>query len=684
MAQTLTGARAASRGQSSRARSRILRLVLVVAIVVFLGIKIWRVTLLLRDLSSRAGGLAPPETAALDLASAGDIATQLGGLADDIHNLRAELGPLVYLGPLGSWVPQYGPDAAQAPALFTYGEELASGASHAASLFGAISSEIEAGRTPGQPLGRTALPVLQRHASDIQVARAELDRVLAARRAVQPSTLSPRARALFDRVDQLIPLWSAGLNAFQIAPELLGANGTRVYLLIMQNSDELRPTGGFISSIVRVRVENGDISTLDFSDSYAIDNPDVTHPDPPIPLQRYMDAGIWVVRDANWSPDFPTSASDVERLYQLDRGVASDGMIAVDLNLVPRLLEAIGPVAVEGYSETVDSTNAIAKLQQYWASPQGQGQTGDWWLHRKDFGGQLLVTMLERLRAGEFDRAKFARLLFEAMAAKNLMLYSNDPTTEAQLQTAGWGGQVDTGTGDRLMIVDSNLGFNKVDPSVERTVDYSVVLDPSGTAKQKLTLRYANLSPDTGSMCVHAAYYPPTYAEMEQGCYWDYFRVVAAPEAQLLSTTDGLDAGAEDPVRSRSVFHGYFVLPRGSSREVELDYKSPDLISDGKTFHLALEIQPGAPARPIHISVKLPDDWADWTSSIAPQKVTEHLVEFNMTLDHNQEIVIERKQGAPAAMAFGIGLAGVSLVSGGLWWLGRSRRRTRPGQPIQS
>lgn len=680
MAQSVSTPRVTSGALAPYARGRLAALILLVALSAFLGFKLWRVRSILGDISVRAAALS--QAAAIDPTKSTGLVDQLRLLADDIHNLRGEIGPFVYLAPLAAWVPQYGGDAAQASSLLEYGETLMDGASGTARLFNSIGAEMDAGHVGGQPLGQSALSVLKRHQDDIQNARAQLERVLTARSSIEPSTLSPRSRELFDVADHLLPMWSAGVNAFQLAPDILGGQGTRVYLLVIQNSDELRPTGGFISSIVRVRVENGDISTLEFSDSYAVDNLQVTHPDPPAPLKRYMDAGMWVIRDANWSPDYPTAARDIEQLYQLDRGLASDGVIAVDLGLVPRLLEAVGPVQVEGYPGSLDAENAVAKLKEYWASPQGQGQTGDWWLHRKDLTGQLIVALLDRLRSGEFDRVRFARAMFDAFSSKDLMLYVNDPAAQGRLEDAGWAGRLSLGPGDHLMVVDSNVGFNKVDPSVDRAADYSIELDQTGTAHEKLTLTYTNRSPDNGTLCVHAPRYFPTYEEMQQACYWDYMRLVAGEGAQLLSATEGLDAGSDDPIGGRSVFHGFIVLPRSASRVIEYNYETPRVVENGKTFRLRIENQPGAPPRQFHLSIKLPDDWTEWTATPAPAARIGQVIRYDLTLDRDLNVVVQKKESSPLNLAIGLGLGGFSLISGGLWWLRRNRRRETRGREV--
>jgi len=50
------------------------------------------------------------------------------------------------------------------------------------------------------------------------------------------------------------------------------------------------------------------IVELVMQDSYAIDRLSEAYPYPPQPLYQYMAADYWVLRDAGWSPDFPTTA----------------------------------------------------------------------------------------------------------------------------------------------------------------------------------------------------------------------------------------------------------------------------------------------------------------------------------------------------------------------------------------
>ncbi len=652
------------------ANARLAGVILLLALLVLAGTKIWRVSALVRDIGDNARELSGQEesaASALSFSSGEKLRTPVLALAADFRRLHSEIGPLVYLGPLLGWLPGYGSDLAQAPALLDLGMSLTDGAETGLVLVQALYTEMDSGRAANQPLGACLIASLANHGPEIARSREDLEQAQSARVAIDAASLSPQTRAFLTRIDHLLPSWNDAVNGLDLLPGLLGAQGAREYLLLVQNSDELRPTGGFISSVVRIRVDRGDIQGIEFADSYAVDNPQVAHPDPPAAIHRYMFADTWLVRDANWSPDFPTSAADVARIYALDRGIQVDGVIGTNLTLVPRLLEATGPVTIDGSGETMTAANALDKLKAFWASPQGQGQTGDWWDHRKDLSGQLLVALLQKIRQGDFDRAQLLGVLAQSLQARDLLLYARNADLEAQIRDAGWSGSVANAGDNRVMVVDSNVGFNKVDPNVTRTATLDLTIDESGKEQARLDILYNNSSPDTGKSCEHGAAYLPSYSEMQQGCYWNYLRVVLAPGAQLISSNLD-DAGQEDPIGRRSVLWGYLVIPRAQSRRVEFEYKSPSYISSGGLYRLRLEKQPGAPIFSWHIKITLPSSWIGYRADPMPIRVEGSVLEYDVALDQDWEVQV-RRQDLTLNWVASLTLAGLALLSAGAWYL---------------
>ncbi|MCX6023615.1 MAG: DUF4012 domain-containing protein, partial [Chloroflexi bacterium] len=78
-------------------------------------------------------------------------------------------------------------------------------------------------------------------------AEAALLEVEAARRLI-PRVNDSRLQRLLAQADTYLPRVQAGVRAALAAPAMLGLDGPRTYLVLGQNNDELRPTGGFIGT----------------------------------------------------------------------------------------------------------------------------------------------------------------------------------------------------------------------------------------------------------------------------------------------------------------------------------------------------------------------------------------------------------------------------------------------------
>jgi hypothetical protein len=449
-----------------------------------------------------------------------------------------------------------------------------------------------------------------------------------------------------------------------VAPSLLGADSPRTYLLLAQNENELRATGGFISSVALLRVRNGKIEDLDFQDSYAVDDLSKPHPSPPEPLERYMLAQLWLLRDANWYPDFPNTARVAAQLYELDQGVSVDGVIAADLMAMKSLMEALGPVYLQQYGREVSGANVVDLMREYWASPSGEGQTGDWWSHRKDFMGELLGAMMTRLETdtGSLDLGGLMEVLRRGLEEKHVLVHVNDATVSQVLAQNGWDGGIASDAGDYLMLVDTNMGFNKVNPNIENELRYLVTLGADGSAIGRLSITYHNVSDSSVDECVQESVYPPTYEEMMEGCYWDYLRVYVPEETQLtrgpdLTLPEGslwagesgmggtplvTEVGVEE---GKNVFASFFVVGPTELRELAYEYELPEstVVHEGSTsaYRLLVQKQPGTLANPLRVEVELPSGSVVVSSTPEGAEVAGERVIFDTDLrvDRQFEVV---------------------------------------------
>ena len=540
--------------------------------------------------------------------------------AADFHAAQRAAGPLLNLAPAFGWLPQIGGDVSQAPALLALaadGSDLGSAFSDA--LGPAVAQFQQGAATPptgDSGLAATLSPLIDALEADpaaIGRARTALAAVQADRAALDADRLSvAKLRTALDKVDAQLPKLTRAFNSLDglshAADLLLGRSRPITFLVLVQNADELRATGGFISAVGLLTIDRGKFTQAEFSDSYAIDNFNRPTLAPPADLAHYMQAQAWFIRDSNWAPDFPRSAQAAENFYQLDKGVTVDGTLAVDQHLLGLLLQATGPITLPGYPDPIRSDNVVDLMRHYFMPTPGN-LTNEWWKHRKDFMGDLFHALAGSLHT--LPRANLLALalaLATGMEQKHLLITTHDAETMRWLTANGADGAVRFAPGDALAVVDTNMGFNKVNSSISQTLAYTATLPASGGLQTAaVAVTYHNSSPSTGQPCVQDPHYKDSYAAMTQGCYFDYMRVYAPAGATLTHAQWGADV---PPIQrtdeySLTSFVSFLTLAPGETRTLSLSYTLPAPVGKA-AYRLAIRKQPGTDSIPATVAVQLP------------------------------------------------------------------------------
>lgn len=583
--------------------------------------------------------LAAGDLSSLDMAALAGAGEHLGGMRRDLEGIDARLGPLPRAGRLLAWVPGYGGDLAAAPDLL----DLAVGVSQAGDgTFQALSPALDLleGGADGSPAllsaGEKMLPLLVEAGPALEQARADLGAVEQARERIDAAALSPRVAGLVARLDGILPLFGAAVDGALLLPDLLGADGPRTYLVIAQNNQELRATGGFISGVGELRVAGGRLEGsaggqggLDFRDSYAVDNLAVPHEVAPDDFQHVLMGDLIFFRDANWDPDFATSARRALEIYARDQGVEADGVVALDLSALRLLVDAAGPLTVAGVVEPVDGGNVMRVIQGQWSQPVGSDGE-DWWLHRKDFMGDVAAALIGRLREPQgVDPAALVSAVKRALDEKHLLVYLPDPEAAALLRARNWDGALPAPglAGDFLMLVDSNAGFNKVDARIERSLHYQVDLAAAGPSRAHVAVTYRHGGKKPVGDCVQEARYGDAYEDMLERCYWDYARLYVPGGSRLMQGPElpagpagslAARSGTSPPLEpaleagNRAIWTAFFSLAPGQEQTVAWQYELPAEVTlsrpDGLLeYRLRAAKQAGTEAVPLRLEIRLPD-----------------------------------------------------------------------------
>jgi len=574
----------------------------------------------------------PGQFTAADLEGAGQA---LAAMRLDLEGIQAQVGPLLPLGRLFRGVPGHGGDLAAAPELLDMATRLATAGDRA---WQALAPAVALAGDPlhGDP-GRVAvdgiLATLAEAEPELQAARQELAAAVKARDRLDAQRLSPQVAGLVERFDRYLPRLDTALDGALLAAGVLGGDGARTYLILAQNNHELRPTGGFISGVGELRIEDGRLASWHFDDSYAVDNPKVPHARTPPAVQQTLFGQLWYFRDANWDADFPTSARRALNIYARDRGVQAAGVLSLDLAALQSLVEAAGPLPVQGVAGPVTGENVLQVIQGQWAAPAPgvrQGSDPGWQRRRKDFMGQIADALLARLLAGQGVRpVALAQALGRLLDEKHMLVYLADPRAAGLLRRQNWDGALPIPrASDLLLVADSNVGFNKADANVSRSIHYQVDLGTGRGPRAQVTLTYGNHSPRLPESCVQGARYGETYADMTNRCYWNYARVYIPVGSRLLAGPDlPLPAGSllaqEGSARTPPpiepaldegdwrAWAAFFDLAPGTERTLTFAYELPHGVlardSGGLvSYRLRVQKQPGTGEVPLRVEIALP------------------------------------------------------------------------------
>ena len=297
-----------------------------------------------------------------------------------------------------------------------------------------------------------------------------------------PTSLHDKIHQAREQVGQFIAIL---LELDQLSDHVNTLLGDRVphrYLILLQNNHELRATGGFIGSYMIVDVNDGKITKMEPHDIYASDGQIKRVLSPPPGIDQIADR--WFMRDANYSPDFPTSAEQLMWFLEVSRGPSVDTVIAIDQTLVESALSVMGEIQLERFPVPITQDNFNQVISFYTEAK----------LSETDTPKQLLFDMIpvfkERLSALEDLPALFE--VGEKMISQgHVQMYSKDPGIQSIFESYGLSGRVlpPQEKMDYLSVVSTSIGGNKSDGFINTQLSHLTTVDANGGMTNELSIQ---------------------------------------------------------------------------------------------------------------------------------------------------------------------------------------------------
>ncbi|KAA0205491.1 DUF4012 domain-containing protein [Candidatus Uhrbacteria bacterium] len=437
-----------------------------------------------------------------------------------------------------------------------------------------------------------------------------LDEANEALAGVRPDALPEAERAKAAEAARLLGTVREAVRELRAITDLLmaaaGDEHRRSYLLIFQNPTELRPTGGFMGSIALLTLDRGEIKSLEVPGGgpYDLKGELKERVRPPDPLR--LVASRWEFQDANWFPDFPTAAEKIRWFWSKSGQPSIDGVVAVNLRLLERLLEVTGSVELPAYGKTITAENVWIEMQKAVELEYDREENKP-----KKIVGDLMAELLGRLKtAGRDDWMKLIALGTESLESKDMQIWLVRDEEEAMVERFGWNGSFKETPGDSLAVIGANIAGQKSDRMIRETVEHLAEIQPDGSIMDtvRITRTHTGTKGDLFSGVNNVTYlrvYVPEGSELLSA------EGFSPPPADLFKhplDTDDVDADLE-AVESkprvlpggvkatdefgRTAFGGWVQLEPGETRVTEFRYRLPFTAQD-----LARRLRPGGAPKP--------------------------------------------------------------------------------------
>jgi hypothetical protein len=398
----------------------------------------------------------------------------------------------------------------------------------------------------------------------------------------------------------------SGADVLRALPSFLGSDGPRRYFFGAASPSELRGSGGFLGAYSIFTVDRGSIRFAPFRPTETLPSlplHDVRSPSAGYSrtYDRFGGAAFWP--NVNMTPDFPSAAVAIERLYEAGTGDRVDGVITADPFVLRALLTATGPVEVRSLGRTLSDEDVVAFTANEAYSAFGDQE------RRKTALGSAAAAVFERFIDGTGAPAEAARALAGAVAGGHLNVYADDPEAERAFAAVGAAGRFGAAGGDVLSVIQNNAAANKVDYYVSRHMSYSIQLGAQGTGLATARVELANDAPLRGASTYVLG---PHGVVSGRGEHVSYTTLYCASACELESATR--DGRVEPQQVGRELgltsLQDYVRVPSGTSSSLSYRLNLPHAWSGGGTsgaYRLTFLNQPTIRPTSLRVDVQLPE-----------------------------------------------------------------------------
>jgi len=356
---------------------------------------------------------------------------------------------------------------------------------------------------------------------------------------------------MFNFISQTINVW----------PQILGVDSKKTYLIIFQNNLIPRPTGGLIQAFGLLTFDNGKISDFIIYNTYDSDKNLKGHVEPPFAIRRYLPSTHWLFKDSNFNPDFKESAQSASFFVDLETGKKVDGVIALNLNSLQKIMELVDDKNSNNFLET-----AKTKINDH--------------NYLTEVASSLKKSFEKKNITGIFLSKDFSDLILR----KDIIFAFNDQSIENIFSTNNFSSSFADYKADSPREINDFLAVSEVNldtlSQIKRQVNHKVELKENGEILSTVSLEFKNLgNADYKNYLRFIIPQGSTLKEIKvDGSQKDFTDAITDPtiyEAKDFSPSQKIEVEKYNQ-GNKGIFGFLTIIPKGKMQTIEATFNLPE------------------------------------------------------------------------------------------------------------
>ncbi len=398
-------------------------------------------------------------------------------------------------------------------------------------------------------------------------------------------------------------------------PKILSQSTPSTILLVVQDNTELRPSGGYIDTLLIVSLDSGHISNIEVVDTFSLDQNLKGSVAPPVKFRNLTGEQRWFLRDSNWEVDFPAAANQINWFLEKERGLSADLIVGINLSL----FDMLGPF-VNNSQQSDFTQNYLSQIQE--------GDSGSTFIFETVQG---LISEIKK-----FPPVKISSLttvILKQLQSHEIFIHPTSFSAPS-LSELGWNGSfpatscIINESCSRLgmvYVVDTNIGLNKTDAFTQKHRESQVTFSDAKVISHH-TLRYSNNSfKNTWPFGSHKNYlrvYFPANQNLVQ---------VSEDGKQLVVGEYEIKNYPPGEIKELSLL---VETPPQSTHQVEIKTEASLSNNSIIEYEFLSPKQPGLKLSEHKLSVSYPDNWLATTYSV-PEFASPGVLGYNLAPQGN-------------------------------------------------